>query len=42
MSGGMSLHIASGRFTSVFNPKQIVGFVPWQDIRFGSSADVTA
>jgi hypothetical protein len=32
MSRGMSLHVASGRFTSVLNPKQIVGFVPWQDV----------
>jgi len=32
----MSLHVASGRFTSVLNPKQIVGFVPWQDVRFSN------
>ena len=38
MSGGMSLHVASGRFTSVLNPKQIVGFVPGQDVRLGSFA----
>jgi len=25
---------------SVLNPKQIVGFVPWQDVRFGSKADI--
>ena len=35
MSGGMALHIASARFTSMFHPKQIVGFVPWQDVRDG-------
>jgi hypothetical protein len=26
-----SLHVASGRFTSVLDPKQIVGFAPWQE-----------
>jgi len=25
---------------SVLNPKQIVGFVPWQDVRFRSKADI--
>jgi hypothetical protein len=38
MSGGMSLQVASGRITSLLNPKQIVGFVPWQDVLFGSIA----
>jgi hypothetical protein len=27
----VSLHVASGRFTSVLDPKQIVGLAPWQE-----------
>src|SRR5262249_10885495 len=35
-----SLHVAPGRFTTILNPRQIFVFAPWQDVRFGSRADV--
>src|SRR6516165_4556457 len=35
-----SLHVAPGRFTTMLNPRQIPAFAPWQDVRFGSLADV--
>jgi hypothetical protein len=32
-----SLHVAPGRFTTMLNPRQILVFAPWQDVRFGYS-----
>jgi len=36
-----SLHVASGRFASVLDPKRIVGFLPWQEVRYGTKDDLT-
>jgi len=27
-------------FTTMLNPRQIPAFAPWQDVRFGSKADI--
>src|SRR5262249_14048642 len=35
-----SLHVAPGRYTTMLNPRQIPALAPWQDVRFGSLADV--
>src|SRR5262249_23559577 len=35
-----SLHVAPRRYTTMLNPTQNLGFAPWQDVRFGSLADV--
>ena len=38
-----SLHVAPYRgFTTMLNPMQILTFAPWQDVRFGSKADICA
>jgi hypothetical protein len=31
-----------GGFTTMLNPTQILVFAPWQDVRFGSKADICA
>jgi hypothetical protein len=37
-----SLHGAPGRFMTMLNPREILTFAPWQDVRFGSKADICA
>src|SRR5215467_7020617 len=31
-----------GGFTTILNPRQMLAFAPWQDVRFGSEADICA
>jgi hypothetical protein len=31
-----SLHVVPGRSTTMLNPRQMLAFAPWQDVRFGS------
>jgi hypothetical protein len=37
-----SLHVAPGRFTTIPNPRQIIAFAPWQDVLYGSKANILA
>src|SRR5262249_58253074 len=40
-AGPLSLHVAPyGGFTTMLNPRQILGVPPRQDVRFGSKADI--